>query len=77
MRRGESLFEVVPGSRDVVDCGVEQEGSLLSAVSAMCGWEGVMSAMSLENELCSPSSLNGAHLMFNMEAMRLWPLAIR
>lgn len=78
MRRGQSLFEAMPDSRVLVDEGVGREGSLLSGVSAQCGWEGEQApSMQQEAELCQTVPLNKVHLKFNMEALQLWPLTIR
>lgn len=82
MRRGQSLFEVLPDSRLSVEQGVESEGSLLSGVSALCGWQDNhgnphSANISMDPELCPISSLEEVHLMFNMEAVQLWPLAIK
>lgn len=81
MRRGESLFEVRPDSRVLVEEGVELEGSLLSGVSAICGWQDNYGRphtdSSLEPELCPVTQLENVHLTFNMEAVQLWPLAIK
>ena len=83
MRRGQSLFEAMPGSRALVDEGVEREGSQMSGVSAQCRWEGELDQHSTapnthqEAELCQTIPLDKVHLMFNMEALQLWPLGIR
>lgn len=81
MRRGESLFEAMPDSRALVDEGVVREGSLLSGVSAQCGWEGEQAnetpSRQQEAELCQTIPLNRVHLKFNMEALQLLPLTIR
>lgn len=78
MRRGESLFELMPDSRAVVDEGVELEGSLLSGVSALCWWESEPhSATSAEPELCQTAVLEKVHLTFNTEALQLWRLAVK
>lgn len=79
MRRGESLFEARPEARQLVDEGVAIEGSMLSGVSAVCGWEhnGLIATPTLEQELVESVSLQTVHLQFNMEALQLWPLAIR
>ena len=87
MRRGESLFDVMPAARASVDEGVEIEGSLLSGVSTPCWWEEDGHEKLLEShmtmfscsglELTQTISLNKVHLKFNLEAIRLWPLAIR
>ena len=78
MRRGESLFEVRPDARELVDEGVAKDGSLLSGVSALCGWEQHSPALSsVEQELVHTVHLQSVHLTFNMEALQLWPLAIR
>lgn len=80
MRRGESLFEAVPGARVLVDEGVESEGSLLSGVSALCWWEdgqGCGHGAYVESELCEAVTLDKVHLKFNKKALQLLPLAIR
>jgi len=38
MRRGESMQEVDPNAFEIVSRGIEQEGSNLSGVSALCAW---------------------------------------
>lgn len=84
MRRGESLFEAVPNSRSLVDEGVAVEGSLLSGVSAQCGWwtqgrteTNTFEAPGLPTELCEATALEKVNLKFDTEALQLWPLAIR
>lgn len=78
MRRGQSLFELLPDCRLLVEEGVELEGSLLSGVSALCGWQDNHSAaVSTDPELCPANPLEEVHLTFNMEAVQLWPLAIK
>ncbi|XP_035672398.1 suppressor of fused homolog isoform X2 [Branchiostoma floridae] len=39
MRRGETIFEKDPQLQEVVERGIETEGSNLSGVSAKCSWE--------------------------------------
>ncbi|XP_077992002.1 suppressor of fused homolog [Glandiceps talaboti] len=39
MRRGESIFEIDPHLQELVDHGIEADGSNLSGVSAKCSWE--------------------------------------
>lgn len=82
MRRGQSLFEAMPDARALVDAGVGTEGSLLSGVSAHCGWEGTGVTAEArdapqEAELCQTFPLDQAHLTFSREALQLLPLAIR
>ena len=77
MRRGESLFEAMPEARGLVDEGVASEGSLLSGVSAVCAWEQEVHSNSTEHELAETVVLQRVHLHFNMEALQLWPLAIK
>ncbi len=79
MRRGESLFEVKPEARGLVEEGVATEGSQLSGVSALCGWEHDAPAIYsiVEQELVQSVPIQNVHLQFNMEALQLWPLAIR
>lgn len=82
MRRGESLFEVMPEAQGLVDEGVVIEGSLLSGVSVLCWWEhpylpAHFTNHSLEPELQQASPLEQVHLIFNLEGVQLWPLAIR
>lgn len=38
MRRGENIFELNVNAHDIVERGVELEGSNLSGVSARCSW---------------------------------------
>lgn len=38
MRRGESMQELDPVSQELVNRGIEEEGSNLSGVSARCSW---------------------------------------
>lgn len=78
MRRGACLFEAMPESRALVDKGIEVDGSLLSGVSAHIAWERSSVGMTYdEPELCHPLPMAEVHLQFNMEALQLWPLAIR
>lgn len=85
MRRDESLFDLVPEARVLVDEGVEAEGSLLSGVSALCLWEDGLGAQPsttspnslIEPELLQITKLEEVHLKFNIEALRLLPLALR
>lgn len=69
------MFEVRPEAHGLVDEGVAAEGSLLSGVSAVCGWE--CDAPSVNSTGEQSVLLQRVHLMFNMEALQLWPLAIR
>lgn len=39
MNRGESIFEIDPGNKDLVESGVSSDGSNLSGVSAKCAWK--------------------------------------
>ena len=85
MRRGQSVFEMLPDSRTIVEEGVEREGSLLSGVSAVCSWQDnhghpssdLSAELSMDSELCPIDSLEMVHLTFNKEAVRLWPLVIK
>lgn len=133
MRRGESIFELDISAHEIVERGVELEGSNLSGVSARCSWgeqidwssskqykekmssearltddierirsnnhkdrnfthnQGTLSPTSLSrvdninynsdmtesSELLSVKKLEGVHLIFNLEAGSLLPLAIR
>lgn len=83
MRRGESVFEAMPGARRVVEEGLRKEGSVLSGVSTVCAWEdgcgrpGSALPPASAIELLPATPLDQAHLKFNMEAIQLWPLAIR
>lgn len=38
MRRGESMFELDLNAQEIVERGIESEGSNLSGVSARCSW---------------------------------------
>ncbi|XP_070540904.1 suppressor of fused homolog [Ptychodera flava] len=39
MRRGESIFDIDPHLQEMVDRGIETDGSNLSGVSAKCSWQ--------------------------------------
>ncbi|XP_045475827.1 suppressor of fused homolog [Harmonia axyridis] len=59
MRRGENIFELNVNAHDVVERGVESEGSNLSGVSARCSWveqlEWCASGRKSRKELIEPS----------------------
>lgn len=38
MRRGESMQEIDPGCIDIINEGIEKDGSNLSGVTARCSW---------------------------------------
>lgn len=79
------MFDVLPDSRRAVEEGMELEGSLLSGVSALCGWHdnqgyphsAMAGDLSMDPELCPAKSLEQVYLTFNLEAVQLWPLAIK
>ena len=83
MRRVESVFDLMPEAWGVVEEGVKTQGSVLSVVSTLCQWEdevgrsGSMVPPDMSLELMPRVVLNRAHLIFNWEALQLWPLAIR
>uniref|UniRef100_A0A1B6C1J0 Suppressor of fused homolog n=1 Tax=Clastoptera arizonana TaxID=38151 RepID=A0A1B6C1J0_9HEMI len=46
MRRGESMLELDPLAQEVIDRGIETDGSNLSGVSARCSWSEINSLIS-------------------------------